>query len=154
MVWRYLRLLGADPHEADDLMQDTFVRLAEVLARGEPLQAPAAFLRGIGRNLLIGIRRRARTKGPTVEWADAVDRFAGQPQALEDGRIEALRRCIARLTGRARQVVEWHHVEGASYRDAAARLGIGVQGIKSLLARAREALRQCIEQQMKGERTS
>jgi hypothetical protein len=27
MVWRYLRLLGADPHEADDLMQDTFRRV-------------------------------------------------------------------------------------------------------------------------------
>ena len=35
MVWRYLRLLGADPHEADDLMQDTFVCFARGQQRGE-----------------------------------------------------------------------------------------------------------------------
>lgn len=154
MVWRYLRLLGADPHEADDLMQDAFVRLAGAMHRGEPLHAPAAFLRGIARNLLIGTRRRARCRTPTVEWADAVDQFASRPAALEDDRIEALRRCVSRLTGRVRQAVEWHHVEGLSCRETAQRIGIGVQGIKSLLGRAREALRQCIEQQLRGDQTS
>jgi DNA-directed RNA polymerase specialized sigma24 family protein len=96
MVWRYLRLLGADPHEADDLMQDTFVRLAEVLARGEPLQAPAAFLRGIGRNLLIGIRRRARTRdrrlnGPTP--------WTGSPASRKHSRMAVSKPCAVALPG-------------------------------------------------------
>ena len=42
--------------------------------------------------------------------------------------------------------VRWHHVEGASCTDVAARLGIGANGIKSLLSRARAALRECVQQ--------
>ncbi|MCB9887131.1 MAG: sigma-70 family RNA polymerase sigma factor [Planctomycetes bacterium] len=148
MVWRYLRLLGADAHEADDLMQDSFVLLGEALQRGERVIAPPAYLRGVARNLLIASRRRQRRQPPTLEWADAVDRLAGEPHALEDARVEALRRCYERLAGRARSAIEWHHVDGVSYREAARRLGIQEQGIKSLLARARDALRTCIEQRI------
>ncbi len=148
MVWRYLRLLGADPHEADDLMQDAFVRLAEGLGRGEPVLSPPAYLRGIARNLLIARRRRQRQQAPTVAWADAVDRLAIEPHAFDDARVAALRRCIDRLGGRVRSAVEWHHVEGLSYREAARRLGIKEHGIKSLLGRARDALRACIERQL------
>jgi RNA polymerase sigma-70 factor (ECF subfamily) len=154
MVWRYLRLLGADPHEADDLMQDTFVRVAEGCRRGELLQSPAAFLRGVARNLLLTARRRTRTSSPAGEWADAVDRLIEQqPGALDDDRIEALRTCITRLQGRMRQAVEWHHKEGVSCEEAAARLGLGLDGIKSLLRRARKALRECIEQRTSGARS-
>ncbi|MEO6596667.1 MAG: sigma-70 family RNA polymerase sigma factor [Planctomycetota bacterium] len=147
MVWRYLRLLGADPHEADDLMQDTFVRVAEGLQRGEHLHAPAAFLRSVARNLLIGARRRRPLHASTFEWIDAVDRvMRDQPAALEDSRIEALRSCVERLQGRMRQAVEWHHKDGMSCQEAARRLGLGQQGIKSLLRRARQALRHCVEE--------
>lgn len=153
MVWRYLRLLGADAHQADDLMQDTFVVLAERLENGDAVRSPAPFLRGIARNLLIAARRRTNSKGGLVEWSEAVDKFvAGQPRALDDGRIEALRRCVARLGGRVREAIEWHHIEGLSCRDTARRLGLGMDGIKSLLGRARAALRECIEQQLPGDR--
>ena len=62
-LWRYLRLLGADAHEADDLLQDTFVQFAT----GERTEAPrhvGAFLRGIARNLLLAARRRQRRAEP------------------------------------------------------------------------------------------
>lgn len=148
MIWRYLRLLGADAHEADDLMQDAFVRLGEGLARGEQVLSPPSFLRGVARNLLIGRRRRQRRQAPTVAWADAVDALVQEPRALADERVAALRRCIDDLGGRVRSAVEWHHIDGLSYREAASRLGIKEQGIKSLLARARVALRACIERRM------
>ncbi len=150
MVWRYLRLLGGTPEEADDLTQDAFVRAAEALRDGEELRHPKAYLRSVARNALIGRRRRRQPLD--LDWADAVDGFvAHSPTALDDDRIDALRHCLTRLGPRARQALEWHHVEGIKYRDAAARLGIGAQGFKSMLARARTALRACIEQQMHGD---
>ncbi len=149
MVWRYLRMLGADPDEADDLMQDTFLRAAEGVQRGEELLAPAAFLRAVARNLLIGARRRARRRPPNVEWIEAVDSLvAKQPDAFDDRRIVALSHCVERLQGRMRQAVEWHHIDGQPCQAMAQRLGIGLQGVKSLLSRAREILRQCIEQRI------
>jgi len=149
MVWRYLRMLGADPDEADDLMQDTFLRAAEGVQRGEELLAPAAFLRAVARNLLIGARRRASRRPPNVEWIDAVESLvAEQPDAFDDRRIAALSHCVERLQGRMRQAVLWHHVDGLPYEATGQRLGIGLQGVKSLLSRARQILRQCIEQRI------
>jgi len=148
MVWRYLRLLGADPHEADDRMQDTFVAFATD-RRGSAPQCLPAFLRGIARNLLFAARRRQPL---TVEWADAVDALVGSdPEAFDDRRIEALRDCLGTLQGRARLAIECHHVEGLSRRDTASRLGISDEGAKSLLSRARDVLKQCIERRIRTE---
>ncbi|MCA8973896.1 MAG: sigma-70 family RNA polymerase sigma factor [Planctomycetes bacterium] len=145
MIWRYLRLLGADAHEADDLMQETFLRVARMLRGGEEPAAPAAFLRGVARNLLIGVRRRDHRRPLTSQWFDAVEQFAAaEPLAFEDGRVEVLRQCVQRLRGRVRQAVEWHHLEGVPRDEVAARLGIGPHGLKSLLGRARDALRECV----------
>jgi RNA polymerase sigma-70 factor, ECF subfamily len=146
MVWRYLRLLGADPHEADDLMQDTFVCFARGQQRGELLHSPPAFLRGIARNLLFAARRRSRRQVPTQAYGDALDALAGaDPEAFADHRIDALRQCLQQLPERARQAIELHHVDGLSRRDLAARLGLGDEGAKSLLSRARDLLRQCVD---------
>lgn len=154
-VWRYLRLLGADTHEADDLMQETFVCVAGRQKLGDPVLAPAAYLRGIARNLLLGARRRDRRRPPTVSWLQAVDEFVTQqPDAIENGRIDALRRCVARLQGRARQAVQWHHLDGVPREEVAVRLGLGGNGLKSLLRRAREALRECVHRTERKERSS
>ena len=145
-LWRHLRLLGADPDEADDLMQEAFVRFAEHQRRGKRIAAPAAFLRGIARNLLIAARRRARRQPPSAEWADAVEQLAGtEPSLYSDARLDALRRCLLRLPERARLAIEGVHVEGQTRAEIAAQLGLGDEGIKSLLGRARQLLRQCIE---------
>lgn len=151
-LWRYLRLLGADAHEADDLLQDTFVQFATAArAAGEP-RVVAAYLRGIARNLLLAARRRRRREAPDGIWMDAVDALAAaDPHAFTDARITALRACLADLQGRARQAIEWHNLDGLSRRDTAERLGLADEGAKSLLTRARDALRQCIERRLRHE---
>ena len=65
------------------------------LRGGEDLRVPAAFLRGVARNLLLGARRRERRNPPVVSWLDAVDEFvAAEPEAIEDARVDALRMCM------------------------------------------------------------
>ena len=154
-IWRYLRLLGADAHEADDLMQETFVCLDGRLKQGERVLKPAAFLRGVARNLLLGAWRRDRRRPPTVPWLHAVEEFVTQqPEAMADGRIDALRVCVQRLQGRARQAVQWHHLDGVPREEVAVRLGLGMNGLKSLLSRAREALRECVRRTERKEKSS
>lgn len=146
-TWRYLRLLGADVHEADDLMQESFVLLAQRLAGDERIVAPAAFLRGTARNLLLGARRKDRRRPPTVPWLDSVEQLvASDPVALEDGRLETLRQCVDRLSGRTRDAVQWFHIEGVERAEVGRRLGIQENGLKSLLSRARKALRDCVQE--------
>lgn len=73
-VWRYLRFLGCDPAEADDLVQETFLA---VLRDGFEVRSPretAAYLRTVARNRLLMARRKARRGPPEVdlEAAEAV----------------------------------------------------------------------------------
>ena len=82
-----------------------------------------------------------------MPWLEEVDEhLRDDPAALDDARLERLRGCVERLNGRMQDAVRWHHMEGASCADVALRLGIGANGIKSLLARARAALRECVQQ--------
>lgn len=151
MVWRYLRLLGASAVMADDLMQDTFLCAARRLQAGERLVAAESFLRATARNLLLGaVRKEWRSAQRRIADADAVDRLvAADPTALGDARLDALQSCRERLQGRARAAVESHYIEGRSYDETAGRLGMRLDGLKSLLRRTREALRRCVRNQLR-----
>lgn len=152
MVWRYLRLCGADPHEADDLMQDTFVAFLTGSRLLAELASPEGFLRGIARHLLLAARRRSRCAPPTADWLAAVDHLAAaDPHAFADERLPALQACLERLAPRARQALAWHHVEGMPRREVAARLELGDEGAKSLLERTRELLRDCVARRLTSE---
>lgn len=147
-LWRYLRLLGADRGEAEDLCQDTFVRVLqrrqlERLEDLEPLLFTAA------RNLWID-QLRARGRRKQVAWCEAVEQWiAAQPAAVDDRRIAALARCLSQLNPRVRQAIQDHHVEGRSLQDLATDQGMGLEGVRAMLRRARTRLRDCTARQLR-----
>ncbi len=119
-VWRYLRVPGCDPTEAEDLTQETFLAVLTKPFHDHNHSATAAYLRTVARNLLITSRRKM-VRGPA-----AVGSAGGEFQSLEmaeadaawrrwavrsgiggrdDGEdlLAALRHCLEELTSRARQ---------------------------------------------------
>jgi len=150
-LWRYLRLLGAAPGEAEDLVQDAFVRLLERRA-GESLQALQPLLRTVARNLWIDRRRREGHRArvaPHVAWSEAVDQWLADrahagSDPLADERIDLLRQCLAELTPRARDALRAHHLDGRPLADLAPALGMKLEGVRALLQRARARVRACV----------
>lgn len=143
-VWRYLRYLGASSELADDLTQETFLQLLRAPFVQRSVAETAGWLRTVARNLWIRSLRRPPFDLAELDTIEAVWRDA----ALDDGgagMLDELRRCLDGLTGRARDVVRWHYEERCSRTAIAARLGIGEDGVKSLLRRTRTALRDCVE---------
>ena len=61
-VWRYLRFLGADQTEADDLTQETFLALLRAHEKGsfsyQGSEATWGYLRQVARNQLLQRRRK------------------------------------------------------------------------------------------------
>lgn len=150
-LWRYLRLLGAEAADAEDLLQETFLRY---LRRTEPHPVPAAALRRIARALWIDHRRwlhRRRAK----QWADELDRCLGT--ATSDGDhtlwLEALEACRSRLDERARQALELAYRDDLGRDRIADILGLAPNTIRNLLAATRDALRQCIEGRLRRHET-
>ena len=101
-VWRYVRFLGADAREADDLTQETFLALArgEFVERDE--RQTAGYLRVVARNQLLALRRKQNREISTVELeaADSVWAAAAGPDGSLAGYLDALRECVEQLEGR------------------------------------------------------
>lgn len=147
-VWRYLRMHGADAHEADDLAQEAFVT---ALRKGAlHLDTPAAevFLRRAARFAFLH-HLRDRRRDP--ELADAVDELWDRTAKQDGGTqlLDNLRDCIGKLEGRARQAIRWSYgIDGTpapSRDDVAKRLDLQPNGLKTLLQRTRQLLRTCME---------
>ncbi|MCA8976341.1 MAG: hypothetical protein KDC98_16600 [Planctomycetes bacterium] len=146
-VWRYLRMHGASADEADDLVQECFVLAAQKGALGLEAAATATFLRRSARFLFL---RRRREDRRAVLLADAVDELWQRDCAHDggDALLDALRNCLARLAPRTATAVRRCYGLGgdepASRAALAAELGMQENGIKTLMQRARQQLRDCL----------
>jgi RNA polymerase sigma-70 factor (ECF subfamily) len=142
-VWRYLRFLGASTELADDLTQDAFLQLLRTPFHERSETATRAWLRTVARNAWVRSFRRPPFAIADLDAIEAAwDGFAHDDGG--DASLERLRACVAELQGRARDAVRWHYEERCSRATIAARLGIGEDGVKSLLRRTRDLLRECV----------
>lgn len=150
-VWRYLRMLGCDAATADDLTQETFLR---VLRQNNFVQlsesATASYLRRTAYNLLVS-RHRKLGRMQTVAESSVLDeiwnRWAGQ-DLTGDAAVEALRSCLQGLTERAQLALRMRFAENANRVDIGKALGITDHGARNLMQRAKQQLRQCVEEKL------
>ncbi|TWU20101.1 ECF RNA polymerase sigma factor SigE [Novipirellula galeiformis] len=150
-VWRYLRMLGCDNATADDLTQETFLR---VLNQEGFIQhndaATAGYLRRTAYNLLVS-RHRKQSRVQTVAEPAILDeiwnRWAGK-DLTGDRAIDALKNCMELLTERAQAALQMRFRDEISRVDIGAALGISDHGARNLMQRAKQQLRDCIEEKL------
>jgi RNA polymerase sigma-70 factor (ECF subfamily) len=154
-VWRYVRFLGAAAAEADDLTQETFLAVARADFAQRDERQTAGYLRVVARNQLLALRRKQHHEIGTVELeaADSVWVAAAGPEGNLAGYLDALADCLTKLEGRSREAIDLHYREGASRDAIASQLGMQPDGVKTLLRRTRQVLRECIERKLKNEPT-
>ncbi len=129
-----LRLTGGDRGEAEDLVQESWVRALSALRTFRAHSALRSWLCGV----LVNVRRgRIRTDWRTVDAPDV------EPLAATSSSDDAidLERAIAALPEGARDVYVLHDVHGYTHREIADLLGIVEGTSKSQLNRARSLLR-------------
>jgi RNA polymerase sigma-70 factor, ECF subfamily len=122
-----------DPHEAADAVQDTFLRAWLALRKGTQVRYPLPWLLTIADNVCVS-RFRARgarvatttlSAGERVEFPEATYATAGLAAALRT------------LPQRQRQALLRREVQGYSYDEIGAELGVSRASVAALLHRAR-----------------
>jgi len=140
-----LRLLGGDVREAEDVVQETWIRAVGGLERFRWESLLGTWLGSIAIHVSHDALRRRR-RGREDLWDDDPTFLAeAMPSEAMFGerlgeRID-LERAVARLPDGYRAVLVLHDVEGLPHESIARELGIAVGTSKSQLHRARRALR-------------
>lgn len=142
-LFRFLRCLGADRVLADDLVQEAFVVAWRKGKQDIPDRALGAFLRRTARLLWLEHRRSAARDEAAVA-ALALRRWEAELPDDGDDMVASTRDCVRRLRGRAAEAVERAYGRGDGREAIAAALGMTPNGVKTLLARTRAWLEQCI----------
>ncbi len=140
-VYRLLyRIVGAR-EDAEDLTQETFLRLARQRFRGDQEHNVRAWLyrvaTNLAYNLLRGEARRARRQQAYGASAGEAEVEPTELAARQDERA-AVRRALASLPERQAQLLLLRHA-GLSYRELAEAVGVAPGSVGTLLARAEAA---------------
>jgi len=144
-LWAYLRAACGSGAVADDLLQESYLRLLTADLRHEEDGGRRAYLYRIAGNLLRDHWRRERrrpTAAPLADMDGAVESGVAAPASAAtagDAQLD-VQRALARLGQRDRQLLWLAHVEGASHREVAHALGLAVASVRVLLFRARRRL--------------
>jgi RNA polymerase sigma-70 factor (ECF subfamily) len=152
-LYRYLLRLVADPPTAEDLFQQTWVRVMESLRRYDARRSFEAWLFAVAHNLAIDHLRKSRPEsldemlpsGHTKSDALA----AAVPDALECllewERAEAVAAAMCRLPAIHREVLTLRFEEDLKLEQMAEIVQIPLSTVKSRLRRALDGLRHGLE---------
>ena len=142
---RFIRRRVADDHVADDLLQETFLRIHRSIDTLTAADRLAAWVYRIARNVVHDHYRT--TLRDTVALAD------DDPVAEDEDRLSGLRcqagvwleEMIRQLPDKHRDAVQLSEIEGLSQQEVADRLGLSLSGAKSRIQRGRSMLKDTLD---------
>lgn len=150
------RRMSLDRQDAEDAVQEIFLRMVSSLPRFKGKSAFATWMYRLSHNTCIDAFRRGTrdnahrlTTVPRDEEGDPLDRLAsrfGDPEAELDATIQEcyLGQALAGLPESYQDIVRLRLGEGRSNEEVARLLGTTVDSVKSKLRRARKLLRESL----------
>jgi RNA polymerase sigma-70 factor (ECF subfamily) len=135
-TWLRRRLGCAD--KAADIAHDTFLRVLSQSAP-EPLHSPRAYLSTIAHGLVVSHWRRQDLERAYLEaLAQQPELSAPSPEtrALAIEALVAIDALLATLPERARRAFLMSQLDGLTYREIGAQIGVSERMVKKYMARA------------------
>ncbi len=146
----FLAALVPDRHQADDLVQEVAVVLLRKFGEYDPARPFPAWAMGVAKTAALSRRRDLARAACRFQDATIEQLAASWEELLPelDERVRALRDCVGRVSGRARQMLDLRYVEELSNDAIAERLGLAGGAVRVALHRLRGALQSCIEHRL------
>ena len=149
-VYNFAHWLAQNQADAEDLVQETYLRAWRGFRSFEPGSNFRAWIFRILKNTFLSARSSAQRRGTALLHSEELlSELPANSQRvdtmlIERVRLDAIRIAIERLPVSFREVLLLCDVEEASYRDIAQILSIPIGTVMSRLMRARRALRRSI----------
>ncbi len=140
---RYFRRRVSPPEQAEDLVQEVFVRLAR-RADLETIERVESYLFRVAASVVVDhFRKQASVPVPLVPYDDSQHGQAGfTPERVLSGRqaLDQLIDALGELPERTRQIFVLYHLEQMKQKDIAARLRMPLSTLEKHMARANRYL--------------
>jgi RNA polymerase sigma-70 factor (ECF subfamily) len=139
-IYSYLLYLGMPPQRAQELAQDSFLKLYLKMSKNEPIENPRAWLYRVAYHSAVRVHQREPVfdelpSGPS-DSGTPVDAAPDPERALIDGqRRSALMEAIRGLSPQQRHCLHLR-VQGLRYREIAEAIGISTSAVGEFLRRA------------------
>jgi len=145
-----LRGMGRSREDAEDLIQEAFLRL-HIYCQTHEVREQEAFLVRTVQNLSVDCHRRAHRDlyvDDPVEALPLLDlRLTPDEDVAVQQRLEQVRAVLDALKPRTREVFLMHRIEGYSSAQIAERFEISVSAVEKHIARAVLALMSVVERE-------
>lgn len=145
-VRAFVRSYTSDPHHAEDVVQETFLRAFRQLHRIDMSQNPGSYLFTIARNVLTDDWRRSRRRIAPVLDDGALALVPSRDNVESALEAIVVHEALARLTPEHREVVQALFYDGLTVAEAAQRLDIAAGTVKSRSYYAVRALRAAFDE--------
>jgi RNA polymerase sigma-70 factor, ECF subfamily len=149
LVYRVAYAVLRSHHDAEDVTQETFVRMLRHSSELTSIAEPRAWLARIAWRIAVDRRRRQDRaqeiplEDPEKPLAEPASTIAGADQAFESAQIGArLERWIDALPEKLRHPLILSAIEEMAPRGIASMLGINEAAVRSRIFRARQVLRE------------
>jgi RNA polymerase sigma-70 factor (ECF subfamily) len=152
-VYAYILTLVPHFNDADEIQQETNLRLWEEFEKYEPGSDFGAWARKVAYYQVLTFRKRAgRRPGSLSEtFLEDVAEELEAPSELADAERAALAACLQKLSAQSQELLRLCYAPGAKIKDVARQLGRPVTAVYQALTRSRSALYECIEQTLRRE---
>ena len=145
-LFRLALRITLNREDAEDVVQETMMKVWNRREQWGEIESMEAFCLTICRNLALDRTKRMDNQSTTLdEGHDRADRsYASNPeeQAVQRDRVETVRRLMALLPEKQRTCMQLRDVEGKTYKEIAAVMGITEQQVKVNIFRARQTIKE------------
>lgn len=148
-IYRYLLTLNLPPQQAQDAVQEVFLRLYVALRKDEEsIRDRRAWVFRVAHNYAMNVRSREaplRQLEPEFEAALADGARGLEGGLIEQQKLQRVHRAIQTLSPQQRQCLHLR-AEGLRYQEIADSIGISVSTVSEFLRRALTRLRKAVHE--------
>jgi RNA polymerase sigma-70 factor (ECF subfamily) len=141
----YIRRRVATLDDAEDILQDVFVRIHANLGKLDSTRSVTAWVYSIARNAVTDHHRKKAADARTVNRIAEGAAESFDEDDINDQATKEFSHCIEPLLGEVpqpyREAIELTELGGMTRKDAARQLGLSVSGMKARVQRGRDKLK-------------
>lgn len=137
-----MRINGGEKDEAEDVVQQVFIKIWEQRATLEIKWTPKAYFYKMVHNRCLNRIRDARNRKQKLDLAGAQQPlFEPETPVADEELTKALQRALDKLPPQCRQIFELSRFEALKYREIADQLNLSVKTVEAQMGKALRLMR-------------